>query len=47
MQAGIRPGSPAMHVAAAVIWVTVAFVACYGPAGRAARVDPMDALRHE
>jgi macrolide transport system ATP-binding/permease protein len=47
MQAGIRPGSPATHVAAAVIWVTVALLACYGPASRAAGVDPMEALRHE
>jgi ABC-type antimicrobial peptide transport system permease subunit len=47
MQAGIRPAGPAMHVTAAVIWVAVALVACYGPASRAARVDPMEALRHE
>jgi putative ABC transport system permease protein len=47
MQAGIRAGSPSMHVAAAVIWIAVALVACYVPANRAARVDPMDALRHE
>ena len=47
MQAGIHPGSPSTHVAAAVIWIAVAFVACYGPASRAARADPMEALRHE
>jgi len=47
VQAGIRPGSPSTHVAGAVIWVTVAFVACYVPASRASRVDPMEALRHE
>jgi len=47
VQAGIRPGTPSTHVAAAVIWVAVALVACYVPASRAARVDPMKALRHE
>jgi len=47
VQAGIRPAAPSMHVAAAVIWVAVAFVACYVPANRASRVDPMEALRHE
>jgi predicted permease len=47
VQAGIRPTAPSLHVAAAVIWVAVAFVACYLPASRASRVDPMKALRHE
>jgi hypothetical protein len=47
VQAGIRPAPPSMHVAAAVIWLAVAFVASYWPAGRASRVDPMKALRHE
>jgi putative ABC transport system permease protein len=47
VQAGIRPGDPAIHIASAVMWVVVACVACYVPASRAARVDPMEALRHE
>jgi len=47
VQPGIRPAAPSLHVAAAVIWVAVAFVACYLPASRASRVDPMEALRHE
>ena len=47
VQVGIRPGAPSAHVAAAVIWVAVALVACYVPASRASRVDPMEAVRHE
>jgi predicted permease len=47
VQAGIQPGSPSTHVAGAVIWVAVAFVASYVPASRASRMDPMKALRHE
>jgi predicted permease len=47
VQAGIRPGTPPTHIAAAVIWVAVALIACYVPARRATKVDPMIALRCE
>jgi predicted permease len=46
-QSGIRATGPATHVSVAVIWITVAFLACAVPAIRASRVDPMEALRHE
>jgi putative ABC transport system permease protein len=47
LQAGIRPVTPSTQVAVVVIWVAVALAASYAPASRAARVDPMEALRHE
>jgi macrolide transport system ATP-binding/permease protein len=42
-----KPNDPRALALAAVILLTAAFVAGYGPARRASRVDPMIALRHE
>jgi macrolide transport system ATP-binding/permease protein len=44
---GMAPNDPRALTLAAVILLTAAFVASYGPARRASRVDPMIALRHE
>ena len=44
---GLKPSDPATLIAATLILLTVAVAAAYGPARRASRIDPMQALRHE
>jgi putative ABC transport system permease protein len=44
---GVTPNDPATLVAVTALFVAVAMAACYLPARRASRVDPMVALRHE
>jgi predicted permease len=43
----VEPNDPRALAGAAVILLTAAFVAGYGPARSASRVDPLVALRHE
>ncbi len=44
---GVHFADPLVYLAAALLLLRVALVACWVPASRAARIDPLRALRHD
>jgi putative ABC transport system permease protein len=44
---GVRPSDPLTYAAVAALLLSIALAASYVPARRAARIDPVEALRRD
>jgi putative ABC transport system permease protein len=43
----VQPGDPATFIIVGALFVAVGLLACWVPARRARKVDPLEALRYE